>query len=136
MKLTHFLVGILIVGMFVVIFGTFASNVVTITGVSYNTTEIDQYKRFDEINNITLDMQYRAEHMKTNRNLFDIVGGFIADSKDVIDVSAKSAGIFKSLSSDLFDRLHISILTQYIGLIIIIIVILSIIAILIGRDEV
>jgi hypothetical protein len=136
MKITHFVVGILIIGMFVVIFSTFASNVVIFTGVSYNVSEIDQYKRFDEINNITIEMQQRSEEMKTDRAFFDIVGGFIADSKDVIDVSGKSAGIFSSLTSDLFDRLHIQILYPIVALIIIIVVVLSIIAILVGRDEV
>lgn len=136
MKITHFIVGLLIVCMFVVIFGTFASNVVVFTGVSYNASEIDQYKRFDEINNITQRMQDRSEAMKTDRTFFDIVGGFIADSKDVIDVSGESAGIFKSLTSDLFDRLQISILYPIVALIIIVVIVLSIIAILVGRDEV
>jgi hypothetical protein len=122
--------------MFVVIFGTFASNVVTITGVSYNSNEIDQYDKFNEINKTTMEMQNRSQNMKTNRNFFDIVGGFISDSKDVIDVSGKSVGIFSSLTNSLFDRLQIQVLYPFVFLIILIIVILSIIAILVGRDEV
>lgn len=136
MKLTHFIIGILIIGMFVVIFGTFASNVVTFTGVSYNASEINQYKRFEEINNITKEIQNRSQNIKTNRDITDIVGGFISDSKDVIDISGKSAGVFSSLTSDLFNRLEISILYPIVALIIVIVVVLSIIALLVGRDEV
>lgn len=138
MKLTHFIIGILLIGMLVVIFGTFASNVVIYSGVSgYNATEIDQYNKFSEIDNITKDIQTRSENIKTNRGIADIIGGFFADAKDVLDITSQSVSTFNSLTGSIFEKLGISALLPFIKTIIVVLIFLGvIIAILVGRDEV
>jgi len=138
MKLTHFIIGIILVGMLVVIFGTFASNVVLYSGVSgYNATEISQYNKFSEIDNISKNIQRRSENITTNRGIADIIGGFFADAKDVLDISGQSVSVFNSLTGGLFEKLGISALFPFIVAIIVVLIFLGVvIAILVGRDEV
>ena len=138
MKLTHFVIGIILTGIFVVIFSLFTADVVIHSGVSgYNATEITQYNKFSDIQNISKNIQRRSENITTNRGIADIIGGFFADAKDVLDISGQSVSTFNSLTGSLFEKLGISALFPFIIAIIVVLIFLGVvIAILVGRDEV
>ena len=47
----------------------------------------------------------RVENQSTDRSLADVVGGFIADGKDTLMLSANAFNMFETMSSDGTDKI-------------------------------
>lgn len=136
MRISYFIIGIIICCLFVFSLSIFISDTLKPSTITINQSEIDQYNKFEELNNLTRDIQKRANESKTNRNIADITGGFIADTKDVVTISSTSISTFNSISQGLFDSLGIGVLFKFFVVILLILIFLGVIlAIVVGKDE-
>ena len=99
MRMTTFIIGMIIVSLFITAFGLVLTNVEDEYGVTYEESDINSLSKMTEIQTLTENIKGRVENQTVDRGLADVIGGFIADGKDTLLLSAQSFGLFTSMTN-------------------------------------
>lgn len=97
MKLTNFIIAMIVSVMFASIFALFLSSGAVTYGQNYDNTSLENYNKMAELVNIANETR-SAEKITKDNSLFSILEGFFADAYNGLKTAAKSINIFFSLS--------------------------------------
>ena len=100
MKISSFLVGIVLIGLFATVFGVFFANISTQYNQEYNSTSFDSYNK---IQNITTQSEAIREGLETeggDTGLTDLVGGFLKKGFAVVKLTFQSFDLMNSMAGD------------------------------------
>ena len=136
MKMTTFIIGIILVAVVMTSFGLILTDMTTTYDTDYDSTEMAAFENMDELNNLTSRIKDRVENQTSDRSVADVIGGFVADGKDTLLLSAKSYDILESMADEGMEKVRLPNIFK-VGLyaILLIVVFLGIIlAAILGRE--
>lgn len=135
MRMTTFIIGIIIAAAVMTGYGLVLTDANTTYNAEYNPDDMETFEKMEQIDNLTSNIKTRVENQTTDRSLTDVIGGFIADGKDTLLLSAQSFGLFESMASEGMEKTHIPNVfkTALFAIIIIILFIGIILAAILGR---
>jgi len=136
MKITSFIIGLVVASLVVSVFGLWLTDANTQYGSSFDETELESFEQLDEINELSENIQSRVQNQTTDPSLYDVVGGFLADAKDTLLISAASYDIFFNMANTALEKLGLpNIFNLALMTVIVIVVFLGIIlATILGRE--
>ena len=100
MKMTDFIIGVILAAMFMTAFGLILSDASTSYGIIYSESDMATFDKMQEIQNLTEEIKDEVGNQTTDRSLYDVVGGFFSDAKNTLMLSAKSFTMFESMTSE------------------------------------
>jgi len=100
MNIRSFIVAMVLVGLFVSVFGVYFANVSTYYGVDYNESSLESYNKIQNISTQSQTIKEGLESDETDAGLADLVGGFLKKGFAVLKITFQSFGLFESMTSD------------------------------------
>lgn len=101
MRMTTFIIGIILAALFMTSFGLILSDANDKYNIAtYNSSDLETFEKMAEIQDITSQVKNRVENQTTDRGITDVIGGFIADGKDTLLLAASSYGLFEDMSDE------------------------------------
>jgi len=102
MRMTTFIIGIVIVTLVMTSFGLILTDITTKypSGGNYTASDMESFEQMKEIDNLTSQIKNRIENQSTDRSVADVIGGFVADGKDTLLLSAKSYDLLETMADD------------------------------------
>lgn len=97
-KLSSFLIAMIVVSMFVSVFFIMLSSLSSQYGTAYDNESIEVYSKFDEIYNQTQAIEEKTQAIKQKSGFFDILGGLLSDAYDALKLSYNSYDVFYTLA--------------------------------------
>jgi len=132
-KISGFLIGMVLVGLFAGIFGLFISNLSTNYGTSstYDEADLTVYNKMGEISNKTEEIQEGITGIEEKTGILDIIGGFFSDAYQVLLLTKDSFEIFDRMSNRAIEDTNLGAVGEYlriaIGLIVLILIFVGVI---------
>jgi len=104
-KLTTFIIGFIIIGLFAGIFGSFFADV----SANYNPAEnysdsLAKYNQLDKIRNNTEKIRNETENIKNPTGALDVLGGMFTGAYSAIKTALQSFDLFFDVADDMFDN--------------------------------
>ena len=108
MKMTTFIIGIVIVILVMTSFGLVLSDMTAkYPSSDYSDKDMVAFQQMEEIDNLTSQIKNRVENQSTDRSVTDVIGGFIADGKDTLLLSGKSYDLLETMSDEGMSRINL-----------------------------
>lgn len=107
MRITHFIIALIIVGVFASSITLFMSNLATEYSGTYDESTLSSYDELEELNNLTVQLDDTTNQQNTESGLFDVVGNYISRAINSLKVAKQSAVVFNSMSESAMDDLHL-----------------------------
>ena len=135
MRMTTFVTAIIILAVVMTGFGIILSDANDKYGAEYDETDLAAYQQMESMNNLTKDIKNRVENQTTDRSVADVIGGFIADGKDTLMLSANAYGMFETMADDGMDKIGLPNVFKvaFFGIILVIVFIGIILGAILGR---
>lgn len=138
MKISTFMVGIILVGMFTTLFGIFYADISTSYSINYNDTQFAGYDQLSTINSDLAEINTTLTDLKQESGVIDLLGGFLASGFDVIKITFNSFSAFWSMSETAFSTpvlgSSVSVFKTYLVAIAMVLFFFAVVAVLVGRD--
>jgi hypothetical protein len=132
-KISTFIIGMIVASLAVVFFSLFMSSLSSAYTINYNNSSLETYNKLDELANHTKAIQESSENLKQNSNLLDVLNGFFNDAYKTLLVTKQSFNTWETLASDGIDSLNLGASGRYLKVAITsIVIILIIIGVLIS----
>jgi len=139
MKLSNFLIAIVVVGIFASVFALFFSGISDNYGQSFDNTSFSSYNKITNITTQTESIRDGIETDDTEVTLTDLIGGFLKKGFAVLTITYQSFDLFTDMANDAGTELNersggaiSGLFTTPLILIAIIILIFIIISVLVG----
>lgn len=99
MKMSNFVIGIVLVALFATVLGGFYSKMASDNSVTtYDNSTMVALDKFDEINNLSKDMNKTLTTVQSG-GVSDLIGGMLTSGYTVLKTTWASVGAFTSLAS-------------------------------------
>jgi hypothetical protein len=135
MKISSFVIGLVLVGMFAVVMTMYLTDGATTYNETVNTTALGNLDKTASVRNMTDSIYGELENIGTTSSVVDIIGGFLKSGYTVIKVTFASFGLFTSAANSAFSAVpQLSLFYTYIFVIAFIAFVFIVISILVGRD--
>ena len=138
MKISTFMVGLLLVGMFTTLLGIFYADIGTQYSIDYNDTQFAGYDQLASINNDLSSINTTLTDLNQETGVVDLLGGFLASGFDVIKITFNSFSAFWSMSETAFSTQvlgsSVSVFKTYLVAITMVLFFFAVVAVLVGRD--
>jgi len=135
MKMTTFIIGLLLVSMFAGIFGVimFTSREALNPDLFQNKS-LNSFDKFNQLNQTISEVKTKSEDLSSAGSVFDLVGSFFSDAYAALKLAFKSVDVFRAVAQDTVDAIPITdgnngiiqLLYNYIILIMIVLVVIGI----------
>ena len=105
MKISSLIIGIVIVGLFASVFGSYYANIGTQYSQDFNETAFSSY---DKINNTIEQIELIEDGLdeeKTQEGITDLIGGFLKKGFVVLKVTFASFGLINDMTDDAITQL-------------------------------
>lgn len=141
MKISSFLIGFVVVGMFATIFAGYFSSLTTSydTASYYNSSDIALFDRTAEINENAQAINKTITTV-TSGNPIDVIGGLLTSGYTVLKTTWSSFGVYTAIVNDAGTMINAgpstSTLFVSLGIIGFLLLMFALIAVLTGRDSV
>ena len=109
MKMTTFIIGLLLMSMFAGIFGVVM--VTSRTALNPNLFEnksLSSFDKFSELNTTVGQIKSKSEDLSSSGSLIDLVGAFFSDAYATIKIAAKSFDVFRAVAQDTVDAIPVT----------------------------
>jgi len=139
MKFTTFIITVIIASLFVTGFGLLMADLNThydLSSSNYDDSKVQLFNKLDETHNLSVQIQERVSNYETDRSIYDIIGGFLADGRDTILIGIQSMDFLTDMANSGFELLGIDPIfrTAFVIILIIIVFVGITLSIVIGRD--
>jgi len=105
MKITSFLIALVLIG----VFATTVTLSITDLGikhqVTYDNSTLEVFEDTQEINDLALELEDKTNNQNTESGVLDIVGSYIGRALDSLKLSTKSFSLFEKMTSKATDLL-------------------------------
>lgn len=141
MKISTFIIALVLIGAFVGTLATFYAGVADSYSKTYDETTWDSYNKLANIQNTTQSVYDQIEDdANSDPSLTDLVGGFLRNGFSALKLTFQSFGLFNEMSDDAFNKIGVRTGASFtlwqvaIPLIVFILFIFAIITVLVGRE--
>jgi len=98
-KLTNFLVGIILIGFFAVVFGSFMSNMGSTYGVSYDNSSFESYQSLEKMANLSKEIEQSSD-IEEKTGVLDIIGNYFTGAYKVLVLAKESFTTFNTMTQE------------------------------------
>lgn len=138
MKISEFIIGMIVIGFFTFSIGYVLTEVSSNYGVTYDNSTIVKYEQYrGELTNLTKDLQSETNSTKTS-SAIDILGDLFQSGYNTIKLTYQSYDTFSDMSSDAIEDADIpeaNYLKYVIGTIVLLTIIFVIVGILLKTPD-
>jgi len=116
MKISTVVIGMIMVSLAVVIFGSFMAEINDRYGVTYNDSKFGVNSYYNQLSNLTNETAkiVDATKIEENPNTLDVIGGYIRQALGAIKITFTSFGVFFGLTNQAFIDLPLGNVGGYI----------------------
>lgn len=104
LKLTSFLIAIIIVGLFIISFSNMLGETHAEYNVTYGNNTLNNINKINDIYNVSKDIEKRHSEDETDPSWFDIIGNLLADGLDSIKLTFKGYGLMIGIGNDAVEQ--------------------------------
>ena len=97
-KITGFMIGIVLVALFIGVAGLFLANLNENYSFSYDNESLEQYDQLTSITNTTEDIKESVDDIKEQSGILDIIGGFFSSAYNSLKLVTKSFTAFEGMA--------------------------------------
>ncbi len=101
-KISEFLIGMVLVGLIITVFGLFMSEANTKYGFTYDNDSVEVYNQLEDLEDLTQELEEGTD-IEEEQGLADILGGFFTDAYNVLRTTKKSFDTFDTMSNKAID---------------------------------
>lgn len=139
MKISTFIIALIMVGFFTAGFGIIMSDIGDDYGRTYNTSQYEGYDNLASIQDDMAEINRTLTNIEQSSGITDLLGGFLASGYNVLKITFNSMNYFTDSAESGFDTLGqyssvIGTMKVYIISIVFILFAFGIVAVLVGRD--
>lgn len=141
MKVSDFIVGMILVSVTVTIFGFFYADAATNYAQPYDNSTFAAYDKLAALQSQTAQINQTVSELNPTSGISDIIGGFLRSGYSVLKATFTSFNIFTSMGDDAMDKVGSVVpgsgfFTLKTGLLMIgfVIFIFIVVSVLVGRD--
>jgi hypothetical protein len=101
MRMSQFIIGTILAALIMTSFALIladANDEYTISQYGYNSSTLETFDRLDTMHSLSENISNRVTNKTTEKDLYDVVGGFISDARDSLMVAAISVDVFHDVS--------------------------------------
>lgn len=129
-KISEFIIGILLFSFIAVGFGFFMSEMNSNYGVSYDNTSLESYQQLETMNALAEDIEQGSD-ISERTGVLDIIGGYFTDAYNVLILTKSSFNTFDTMSNQAVSDANLGKTGNYlrilIGAIVLILIVLGVI---------
>jgi hypothetical protein len=98
MKLSGFIVGVVLSVMVISIFGMLISETNDVySPIGYDNSSLEEFQKMQELRTLSQEIQNETLEIQNDPDLFDIVGSFFANGYQAMRTSAQSIDLFNTM---------------------------------------
>lgn len=116
-KISEFMIGIVIMGFFVAVFGIFMAELNSNYGVPYDNSSIQAYNQLNEIS-VQAEEIKDATDIKEKPGILDIIGGYFSDGYQALLLTKKSFNTFDEMSNQAIEDANLGATGKYLRIMI------------------
>jgi hypothetical protein len=141
MKLSTFIISLLVVSLFVTGFVVYFAGLNAQYGAGYdNSTNISDFDQWADLSNLTEDLGDQIQEQPQSTGGFNVIGDFLSYGWNTIKITFSSVNIFYDILNTGFDTIpggyaSIAKMQLIIGAIVIVAIVLIFVSILTGRNN-
>lgn len=102
MRLTMFILGILVVGLFITVFAIAMSEIALDSEYNVDSANFSSYEKIEKLNNNSQKIRDRIKDVQADRNAFDIVGQLFGGAYDSVEITYDSFEVGIDMADDAF----------------------------------
>ncbi|MBD3253123.1 hypothetical protein GF386_05300 [Candidatus Pacearchaeota archaeon] len=138
-KIGTFVIGMILVSLFVGVFGIVISQGTVNYGVTFDNSSLSAYKKMDNLTDMHEDLKEGVEEDKERTGALDLIGSFFSNSYKTLKITLRSIDLFEDMGEQAVDDAHLGdtaplFKSALIG-IVILVIILTIISLVIARKS-
>lgn len=138
MKISTFIVSLIIVGLIITVLGVFYAGVADTYEKTYNSSQLAGYDRFDDLQTQTSQINSSLNTLQSDSSAIDIIGGMLKGGFTVLKTTFTSIGVFNDMTNEAIDEAQLGDTTDTfkntILLIALVLFLFTIVGVLVGRD--
>lgn len=138
MKISSFLVAVLVVSLFTTLFGIYYADIATDYEQTFDNSTFAGYNQLTTIKTDLEEINQTITSINQESGVVDLLGGFLASGFDVLKITFNSFGAFGSMIESAFSQLPLgysmSLFKTYFVAIAFILFVFAIVAVLVGRE--
>lgn len=134
MKISTFIIALILISLTVAVFGTFWANVNTYyPSTSYDNTSLESMNKLETLRNLTEDSKSQSENIagQSGENI-DVIGSFFSSGYKALKITGASFDIFNSMTDEAVEKTGIEGIGIFKTALVLIVVVLIFIAIFVG----
>ena len=109
MKMTTFIVGLLLMSMFAGVFGiVMATSRSTLSPGLYSDKNFDSINKLENLTGEVREIKEKSEDLSSSGSTFDLVGGFFSDAYGALKLSLKSINVFDSIVQETVSQIPVA----------------------------
>lgn len=138
MRISTFIIGTILATLFMTAFGLILADVndkYDLSSGGYTAADMETFDSLEETNALAIKIQNKTLDQTTDKSKYDVIGGFLADGRNVLKISMKSFNIFTDLSNKGMDKIGIPAIfrTAFITILIIVVFLGILLSAVMGR---
>jgi hypothetical protein len=130
MKISSFIIGIIICSIIVGVVGLFMAEMGTNYSVDYDNTSLEAYQNMEAMTNLSREIEQNS-NIEEKTGVLDIIGSYFTDAYNVLRITKKSYNTFDTMSNQAVEDAQLGAAGSYfkvgIGAIILIAIVLGVI---------
>ncbi len=135
MRISSFMIGLIVMMLVVTSFGSLMSVMAPKYNVTYNESDMEIYNKLRDMANDSIEIRNRTEASGGTSKL-DLVGGFLSDAINALRVAWKSYDVFTDMADAGIEQVQLPgyYKTAILTIILILVVVAGFIAVMVNRD--
>lgn len=138
MKISTFIVSLVLIGLIITVLGVFYANMATTYDQTYNSSTLSGYQQFETLQAQTSEINQSLNQLQSDSNIVDVVGGMLKGGFTVLKTTYTSVGVFNTMTNQAIDDAQLgsttTIFKNSILLIVLILFLFLIVGVIVGRD--
>ena len=138
MKISTFIISMVLVGLIVTVLGVYYGNMATSYGQTYNSSQFSGYDKLATLQEQTSEINQTLNEVQSNSGVLDVVGGMLTGGFTVLKTTYTSIGVFNDMTNEAVDNAQLgetsSVFKNSIMLIVMLLILFIIVSVLVGKD--
>lgn len=139
MKISNFIIGMIVVSLFISLLGIYYSNIAVQYSKDFNDTSFAGYDQLTTINNDLSNINSTLQSLKQESGITDLLGGFLSSGYTAIKATFTSFSAFFDMASTATEQSTVlgassQYLSSHLILIVMVLFFFAVIAVIVGRD--
>lgn len=99
-KISNFVIGMILTGMIITILGFFMADLSDSTGVNYDNTSLSTFNKLDNITDFAENIKDETGEIKEKTGVLDVIGSMFNSGYTVFKTTSTSFNLFNDMSNE------------------------------------